>query len=273
MKKSVDITVALYGTFILFLCASGLTAGVADLPLSEIFYYVAFAVPVTLFAVTVARSKGEIKLPRLLPDGEGGALSLLVAAPALFGVMGISFLTSLLLGALGKSGTTEITGGLLPALVEHALFPAVLEELLFRYIPLTLIAPHSRKSALLLSALFFALSHCNLFELPYALFAGFVYMWCDMMAGSVLPSVLFHLLNNAVAVVWQAYIYPAGYGALAFAVIGALAALSLAACVLFRGRLIRRSAFLADKSDRAGIPTSAAAYIAATAIISIYSIF
>ena len=90
-------------------------------------------------------------------------------------------------------------------LIIHALLPSFLEEMLFRYLPMKLIAPYSRRLCILLSSAYFALIHFNLFQIPYALLAGLVFITVDLWADSVLPSFILHLLNNVISVLWIKY--------------------------------------------------------------------
>lgn len=86
------------------------------------------------------------------------------------------------------------------SLLLSALLPAVGEELLFRYLPLRALSGESRHAAVLWSALLFAAVHGNFYQFPYAFLSGVIFAVLDLYAGSLLPSFLFHLGNNAVSV-------------------------------------------------------------------------
>ena len=273
VKKTVAITVGINALFLLFSGLSGVSRVYGYEILSRALYYLGFAIPLVLFIILARRYALESGLPRIIPDREGALLTLPLIAPALLGVMALSFLTNLLLSLIGKSTVTELSGDLFLLILLHALLPAVLEELIFRYVPLTLVAPYSKKSALVLSALFFALAHVNLFKLPYALFAGVVYMWADVMTGSVLPSMALHFVNNVVAILWQTNIAEGGFAVWALLIIAAVAAVSLAVAFALRKRYVRRSDFLFNKTDKVDIPNSALLYVGAVGIITILSIF
>lgn len=273
VKKTVAITVGINALFLLFSGLSGVSRVYGYEMLSSALYYLGFALPLVLFVILARRYALESGLPRIIPDREGALLTLPLIAPALLGVMALSFLTNLLLSLIGKSTVTELSGDLFLLILLHALLPAVLEELIFRYVPLTLVAPYSKKSALVLSALFFALAHVNLFKLPYALFAGVVYMWADVMTGSVLPSMALHFVNNVVAILWQTNMAEGGFAVWALLIIAAVAAVSLAVAFALRKRYVRRSDFLFNKTDKVDIPNSALLYVGAVGIIMILSIF
>jgi simple sugar transport system permease protein len=103
-------------------------------------------------------------------------------------VIAVSALTTLVLAFFGKTNEVDVSGHLVYELFRHALIPAVLEELLFRYIPIKLLSPYSRRGAILVSALLFSLVHLNLFQIPYALLAGVVFGFLTVASGSILPS-------------------------------------------------------------------------------------
>ena len=76
----------------------------------------------------------------------------------------------------------------------------MLEEMLFRYVPLCLYDRSEGRRAVIISAFFFALVHNDLFVIPYAFIAGVIFMMVDLVCGSVWPSVILHFLNNALSV-------------------------------------------------------------------------
>ncbi len=133
----------------------------------------------------------------------GVRLALPVAIPTIAITSLISYLTSLTMEALGFVNNVNISGHFALAILVHALVPAILEELLFRYIPLKLIGGigGDTRRAVMLSSLMFALGHANLFQIPYALAAGLAFAVCDLLCGSILPSVAIHFLNNLISLV------------------------------------------------------------------------
>ena len=64
---------------------------------------------------------------------------------------------------------------------------------------------YSPRITVILSSLFFALVHGDLFKLPYAFAAGAVFMIIDMATNSIVPSLLVHFLNNLLAVTFYFY--------------------------------------------------------------------
>lgn len=196
MKRKVDILACLYSLFLILLLLSGSISGI----LSEIVYLLAFAVPIFI-GVYLTRN-GDVKIKKYLTiDYEGARRTLPLVAPTVSVVMIISYLTSLIIFAITKkTNNVDLGDSFLLALVSHALLPAVLEEALFRYLPLRLLGSHSRRGAILVSAFFFALVHHNLFTIPYAFIAGVIFMTIDIALDSVIPSVIIHFINNALSV-------------------------------------------------------------------------
>ena len=90
-------------------------------------------------------------------------------------------------------------------LVSHALAPALLEEALFRYIPMKLLLPYSKRTCIVYSSLCFAFIHCSLAQMPYAFVAGIIFMIVDVALDSVWPSVILHFINNAASVIMMKY--------------------------------------------------------------------
>ncbi len=191
-----------YGYFALFvmLLVSGMLSGI----FAEITYYLAFILP---FAVICILERKEGLCPRLFTlDSEGARITALATFPCVCLVMVISYITSIAIYlAFGQTNSVDLGNSLPLALVNYALLPALLEEMLFRYLPMRMLAPYSKRAAVLVSAFFFALIHSSLFSIPYAFAAGVIFMTVDLMAGSVIPSALIHFVNNAASVLMIFY--------------------------------------------------------------------
>ena len=199
MKKAINVFIAATLIFLLLIGLSGVSGPV----LSHVVYAAACIVP-TLFAIFSKWGDACVERARYLTLDGGRVLKFLpTVAPVIAATVGISTLTSLLMGTVGLSNTKtpeELGGSLAVALLLHALMPAVLEELLFRYVPLRLIARRSPRCAVILSALFFALIHTDVFAFPYAFFAGLAFMVLDIALDSLYPSIILHFINNALSV-------------------------------------------------------------------------
>ena len=199
MKDRIKLLTCLYLLFLLLLSFSGM----ADGWVSETVYYLAFLLPLAI-GLIFARKKGY-------PDGDakalfcikGGDVSqfLALTVPTLALVMLISQLTAWFIGALtGATNGITLAGGIWRSLLEHALLPALLEELLFRYLPMRVLPSREAKLTVLLSCVFFAFAHTSLFSIPYALVAGAIYITVDLISHSIIPSLVMHFVNNLASV-------------------------------------------------------------------------
>ncbi len=191
MEKNIDKLSILYMLFVLILGISGTVGGIGG----RIIYYSAFILPFIIGIFTRDRESSVYKIG-ITPTGKGLKYTLPFAAPFVLLIMLLSLLTSLLLGALGFNDTTDVSGNIFIAVIKHAAAPSILEECLFRFMPLMLIADSSRKNALLFSSLSFSFIHCNLFQIPYAFAAGFILALLTLLSGSILPGIVLHFLNN-----------------------------------------------------------------------------
>ena len=204
----------------------------------ELVYVSAFALP-ALFGMYLSRrlhtqreEEAGVSLPvkwYLGLSAESLGLLLPLAIPVILCVMLVSILTTLLL-SLFRVGTSAIEITSLPVMIlRHALVPALLEEMLFRYVPLKLILPYSRRACIVISSLYFALIHCNLLSIPYALVAGVLFISLDIAFDSVLPSLILHFLNNTLSVIMMKYCN----GATSYAIYFGVLALLLLASIPF----------------------------------------
>lgn len=245
MKNAVKLFTYFTLVFIILHLASALFSGV----IATLVRVVAFALPAFAGYTASRRLKkereeiagvAERESTLLSLDGGSAAKLLTLLFPVIAIVFLISYLTSLLLGAIGADSTGVEDAPLIEMLLLHALMPAVLEELTFRYMPMKLLAPYSRRWCVILSSLYFALIHMNAFQLPYALAAGFIFIVVDIACDSIWPSFLLHFLNNAVSVLWIKYSGDPGFALWFVITLVALALLSLIPIV------IRRKSYLAD---------------------------
>lgn len=198
MQKALKYVTFLDLIFIMFIAASGMTGGIVG----EVIYYLGFLVPVLLAFVIKSYNGVEFSAPKLKISRENLALTLPIAAPIIALVFLASWLTTLLLSALGASNEIELSGNIVVIVLTHAVLTAVCEEALFRYIPIALISPYSKKYAVIFSALFFAFAHCDLYQIPYALLAGIIFAVIDIATDSIIPSLLIHFVNNLISIIW-----------------------------------------------------------------------
>jgi membrane protease YdiL (CAAX protease family) len=116
----------------------------------------------------------------------------------LFAVMTVAYLSSVALGALGiaQAGGGVAGLGCVPDFFVNCLVPALLEELFFRGLILSLLWQRMGMGGVWLSAIVFALAHGSLYQLPYAFVGGVFLALVVTLGGSVWLSFAFHLINN-----------------------------------------------------------------------------
>ena len=88
-----------------------------------------------------------------------------------------------------------------------AIAPAFAEEFLFRGVFYTNLRPYGRTQAILISSLLFALMHQNIAQLFYTFVAGIAMALMYELTGSIWCSVIYHLINNELAVLFEVMIY------------------------------------------------------------------
>ncbi len=87
------------------------------------------------------------------------------------------------------------------ALFLLAVIPAIEEELIFRGIIFNGLRSRFKDyQAILISAVLFALMHGNLQQFVYPIFLGIILAWVVMRTGSLVSSILVHMINNALVV-------------------------------------------------------------------------
>ena len=190
--------------YLLFLLGLRLSGSVPP-PLSSVFYILSYLLPAVFLLAFAGRNGVDLTVCPPKITGHSFLYSLPLFFPTVLLLFGISALTSLLFGAFGLQGNTALAGSPAEIFFSYLLLPALFEEFLFRYLPLSLLAPYGKKGAVLFGALCFSLTHCDFFQMPYAFVAGVIFAAVDLAAGSILPSVLFHFLNNALSVLLLRY--------------------------------------------------------------------
>ena len=251
MKKNASVLSIAYFTFVLLIIFSGSLAGI----MSEAVYFLAYLLP---FFAVILFTDGKIpKASEFSLSNDAKKLFLPTVFPTVSAIVVLSCVTSLLVSLLsGKSAAIDLGDSLLFALFYHALLPSILEELLFRYLPMRYLAPYSKKYAVLFSAVFFSVAHHSFFSIPYAFFAGTVFMAVNLACNSALPSIILHFINNSVSIIWLMYFKSGILSAVMIALLAVLTAVSLARIFLLRGRF--RSAIseiLSEKWEFCFTPT------------------
>lgn len=278
MKKAVSGVIYADLTFVLFLMLSGLTSGIV----SRVLYYLAFAVPVIGISLYLSKTRilnenGEecaFELSLMKIDKGSAALTILTAPILVFLMMTVSLLSTLLLSLFGtQSGTVDLSGGFFGVVILHALLPAFMEEMLFRYIPIKLIAPHSKRCAVICSALFFALCHTSLYRIPYALIAGLILSFVSVATHSILPAIILHFLNNLASVLVYRFCFDMEDILYTVLILFLLAIVCLALIVLFRRRLPLGTKEIFYDRRRVEFSAEAVLFCALTLCLAVFDLF
>ena len=245
MKNAIKLTVAVNMLFLFLFAVCSFFSGVTR----QIIYFLAFALPFALGWIGAKRLRyqreeerglAEVDYPSFLLTRDGWRCFLPLAMPTVAVVYLVALLTSLLLNAVGASASTVDDAPIWEMLLVHALLPAVLEEMLFRYLPMKILHPYSPRAAVLLSSLFFSLIHLDLYKMPYAFIAGIVMMLANVMTGSILPSIIIHLVNNIASVLLMKYGASQTFSTIFYWEAGGLVLVSLVFVFLFGRDYIRR---------------------------------
>ncbi len=266
MERNIKIFTVASLAFLCILSLSGSLGGV----IGEILYILAFAIPVCL---SLLGARGEKPSLGLGVKIKNAALIFSASPLLLFLIFALSFITAVIISiTVGANNPSPVSGSPVTDVLSLAFAPAILEEALFRYLPLKLIAPYSRKSALIISSLFFSLVHASLFSIPHALLAGFGFMAADLIAGSVIPSVVLHFLNNLISIGWE-YSVMSKNTAVFLTVFIIFAAISILSVILMRKKFKAAFSECFDKKDKVFFPTFTAALIIPTLAVAILNLF
>ena len=244
MKNSIRTLVGLDLTFVVLLALSGSLTGI----ISEAVYYLAFIIPIAVGVFLLTKQGDRLDVPFRI-KGEDFVLSLPIFMPAIFVILSVSYLTSLLLGSLGADMPVVEKASIFEMILIHALMPAIFEELLFRLLPMRFMRESSSVMTVTVSALSFSLVHCSLFQIPYAFAAGCIFMLIDIIFDSVYPSIILHFLNNTLSVISIKYFDTPSASFGFFLFVGALALISLAFVFIYRKKYAARLSLI----RRAGV--------------------
>ncbi len=278
MKQAVKLYSVLVLAFMMLLFVSSSFGGVAG----DILYCAAFVLPVLTAYPFLQRYRTEREEERgvreefntfLTLDRSGVRGFIPLVIPSVGVIFLVSVLTSLVMSLFNREPAAVADQGLLMMIAVHALIPAVLEELMFRYLPLKLLYPYSARQCVIISALYFALIHCDVYKIPYAFAAGIIFISIDIMFDSVLPSLILHFTNNLLSVIAMKYCSTAA-ASLIFA--GTLAAVSAVSAVfIVKNRRLykkRLQPIIRDKSSL-GVTYAPLAVIIPTLCIALTDLF
>ena len=268
MQNKINNLSLVYFLFLIMLFLSGTFSGA----LSTVVYFLAFILPLVIGLYLAKDEKGEGR-KYLTLDYEGARRTLPIIAPAVSVVIILSALTSFVIYlTFGKTNNVDIGDAFIPAIIRHALLPAILEELLFRYLPMRLLLPHSRRWTVLISSIFFALIHHDLFVIPYAFAAGVIFMVVDIAVDSVIPSIIIHFINNLLSVSLLIFKDNPNFATFIYIVLGIATLLSL--IDIIGGKYYqKRVAYAFDEGERAKVTPSMLAFAVITLAVAVLSLF
>ena len=268
MPKALKYLTFLNLLFILFISLSGFAGGV----LGSVIYYLAFIVPVALSFVLKRGKSVPFSAPSMKISPENLGLTLTLTAPVLAAVFFISWLTSLLLSLFGGENVTDVSGNIFKVIFTHAVLTSVLEEALFRYVPIAFLAPYSKKYAVIFSAFFFAFAHCNLYQIPYALAAGIAFAALDIATGSIIPSLLLHFLNNLISIFWLKGMGDGTFVMTYVIALSTLTVLSLILVFILRKKYARKLSFMRDAEGCVALSYEPLLFFATTLFVALLSL-
>jgi len=257
-----------YMFFLLLLFLAGSFKGIA----SGVLQISAYILPFVLGLILV-REENLIDLKSFSLSADGLKFTIPIIFPTVFLVMLLSSLFAFLVNAItGAQNNLEIGDKLIPALISHALIPAVFEEALFRYLPMRMLKGHSKRLIILLSACLFALVHHSLFSFGYAFVAGVIFMAVDLICDSVIPSILIHFINNALSVGMLVYKDNFRFALFVFAFVAVISAISVIYIAINRTKYKQEIASVFNAGESFNMTMPMAIFGVACLAISIVSV-
>ena len=222
--------------------------------MSSVAYVLAFVLPFLLGIIWLrSEEKSEREEPEpsyITIDKNGLLITLLTLIPCVFITFSLSYLTNLVMNFFDLQSSVYIGNDLFFALLMQAAIPAVLEELVFRYLPLRFIGKRAVLPCIILSSLFFSLVHHSFFSYIYTFFAGVIFITLDLAVGSVIPSMIIHFVNNCLSVLWIFYSGNSGFALPFFLALSALTVLSCLGIFLARERFCASLSTLRTEGER-----------------------
>lgn len=203
------VSVAFSFVFLIVIAASGL-ASEEGYEKSEWYLYCSYLINPLAFAFvawlllrwTKTSIKEELEAQKCHPK------YFLIAVLLQIGLLCLSELNGLFLEFLARFGYEDqpivlpsLDGfGFVGVLLVVAVLPAIFEEVVFRGLLLKGMRSFGETGAILISGALFALYHQNPAQTLYQFCCGAAFAFVAIRAGSILPTVLSHFINNALIV-------------------------------------------------------------------------
>ena len=248
-------------SYLIFVLALLLSGGLGDGIASDIVYYLSFILPVVICEIALKKS-GESTPIRMRVSGDGLLVSLSLAVPLILITGLISLGTSSLIYALfGASQSVALEGDIISNILKHALLPAFLEEILFRYLPMRMMRGYRGWMTVIVSSLAFSVAHVSVYSALYALVAGCLLMCVTLASGSVVPAFALHFINNLCSVLLMTYGGAENFKTSYYVIICLLFVASIAVIFVFRSRFVRCIHRALTEGDSTEFPKETLLYI------------
>ena len=147
---------------------------------------------------------------RLFPfEKTGGRMVVMLSVIGLAAALASNYAADLTtdvfaLFGVGNKGGEMLSDDSAPAVLLYfltvAVLPACAEEFAFRGIIMGTLRPYSDGLALLVSSAMFAMMHGNFVQIPFTFCCGLAFGFVVLKTNSLLPAIIIHFLNNALAV-------------------------------------------------------------------------
>ena len=271
MRAEVKILSLSYLMLLSFMIMTALFDGI----LSTIVYYLGYfvAIIVGMILYSVERKVKIFSLDFLKIDKRGCAITALSLAPTVALIMGVSYLTTLLLSATtGAMQSVELDGRIWVDILVHAIIPAILEEALFRYLPFRVLSGGSKWRVVVFSSIFFACIHTSFFSIPYAFVAGAVFMTVDILSDSVIPSLILHFCNNLLSVTWLYFADNSVFCKSYLTVLLTLAFLSVVVMAVFCRGELKKLASVMREGEKLVLSYEPLLFIVPTVVLAVYEL-
>jgi membrane protease YdiL (CAAX protease family) len=206
-SASVATNILLSLLFLIVIGAAGYTNS-AEYATKDWYLYCSFLLPQIAFAIVAIGYFAKTKTPVRQVAGKCSPKYFLLAVLLQVGLFSLSELNTLFLQFLARFGyeSADVSlpslngAGVFGVLAAVALLPAIFEETIFRGILLKGLKNFGNVAAVLLCGVLFSLYHQNPAQTVYQFLCGAAFAWVALKAGSILPTVLSHFLNNAIII-------------------------------------------------------------------------
>ncbi|MBO5715735.1 MAG: CPBP family intramembrane metalloprotease [Clostridia bacterium] len=185
---------------------------VAYLLLECVVYFLSFVLPVVLFYKMNKYSQKEIYEPKE-SDKKSPLYTIILFGMGLVFIYGSSFVNYFLVNLFTDYSkfSSEMLWyvelkhpyQIIIYFISYAIIPALVEELLFRGTVCRSLAIYGKGTAVVVSAVLFALMHTNIEQILYTFVAGLFVGWLYVETKSILAPILLHFVNNSISVIGE----------------------------------------------------------------------